>query len=70
LTDRTDLFKNSNLVLGGKEIVTNLYSSLGGQTEREREREREPGHVQGFIRVTTRETAILKWPIETMYTKF
>ena len=35
--DRIDLFKISNLVEGGKEIVTSLYSSL----ERERQRERE-----------------------------
>jgi hypothetical protein len=31
LIDRTGLFKISNLVLGGKEIVTSLYSSLEGQ---------------------------------------
>jgi hypothetical protein len=28
LGDRTDLFKISNLVSGGKEIVASLYSSL------------------------------------------
>jgi hypothetical protein len=28
LIDRTDLFKISNLVLGGEAIVTDLYSSL------------------------------------------
>ena len=31
LVDRTDLFKISNLVYGGWEIVTSLYSSLQGQ---------------------------------------
>jgi len=36
LIERTDLFKISNLVLGGKEIVTSLYSSLEGQRQRER----------------------------------
>jgi hypothetical protein len=40
LVDRTDLFKVSNLVLGGEAIVMDLYSSLEGQRERERERER------------------------------
>ena len=29
--DGTDLFKISNLVYGGREIVTSLYSSLQGQ---------------------------------------
>jgi hypothetical protein len=38
LLDRTDLFKISNLVYGGKDIVTSLCSSLEG-TERERERQ-------------------------------
>ena len=28
LVDRTDIFKFNNLVYGGKEIVTSLYSSL------------------------------------------
>jgi hypothetical protein len=37
LIDRTDLFKISNLVLGGETIVMGLHSSL------EREREREEG---------------------------
>jgi hypothetical protein len=32
LVDRTDLFKISNLVYGGREIVMSLYSSLQGQT--------------------------------------
>ena len=32
LVDKTDLLKISNLVQGGKEIVTSLYSSLEGQT--------------------------------------
>jgi hypothetical protein len=33
LVDRTDLFKISNLVYDGREIVRSLYSSLQGQTE-------------------------------------
>jgi len=33
LVDRTDLLKIINLVYGGREIVTSLYSSLQG-TER------------------------------------
>jgi hypothetical protein len=33
LIDRTDLFKISNLIYGGKEIVTSLYSSLQGQRQ-------------------------------------
>ena len=33
LVDRTDLFKISNLVYGGREIVTSLYSSVEGQTQ-------------------------------------
>ena len=46
LIDRTDLFKIVNLVLGGNEIVTSLYSRLEGQ----RHRDREPvGRVQGFV---------------------
>jgi hypothetical protein len=58
LVDRTDLFKISNLDLGGKAVVTSLYSSL---VSTETEREREPvGRVQGFTRVTTRETALPK----------
>ena len=44
LTDRTALFKIGNLVLGGKEIVTSLYSML------KRQRDREPvGRLQGFV---------------------
>jgi hypothetical protein len=39
LVDRTDLFKISNVVLGGEGIVTDLYSSLEGQRERVIERE-------------------------------
>jgi hypothetical protein len=35
LIDRRDLFKISNLVLGGKVIVTDLYSSLKRQRMRE-----------------------------------
>ena len=31
LVDRTDLFKISNLVYDGREIVRSLYSSLEGQ---------------------------------------
>jgi hypothetical protein len=33
--DRTDLFKISNLVLGGEATVTDLYSSLEEQRERD-----------------------------------
>ena len=33
LVDRTDLFKIGNLVYGGREIVTSLYSSLQGQRQ-------------------------------------
>ena len=54
LIDGTDLFKIGNLVSGRKAIVTSLYCSLEGQ--REREREQPAGCVQGFTRVTTRET--------------
>jgi len=51
--------------LDGKEIVTILYSSLEGQ----RQKEREPvGHLQGFTRVETGETALpTRQPIETTY---
>jgi hypothetical protein len=54
LVDRTVLFKISNLVFGGKTIVTSLYTGL----DRTRtESEREPaGRVQELIRVTTRKT--------------
>ena len=55
LVDRTDLFKISNLDLGGKAIVTSLYSNI----ERERERE-QVGRVQGFILE----------PIESTYSTF
>jgi hypothetical protein len=41
LIDRTDLFKISNLVLGGEATVTDLYSSLEGHRERESDREIE-----------------------------
>ena len=34
LLDSRDLFKISNFVSGGKEIVTSLYSSLVGQREK------------------------------------
>jgi hypothetical protein len=48
LIDRTDLFKISNLVLGGEGIVTDLYSSLeGGERESERVIERDRGTVRG-----------------------
>ena len=30
MVDRTDLFKTSNLVYGGREFVTSLYSKLRG----------------------------------------
>jgi len=33
LVDRTNLFKISNLVYGGSEIVTSLYSSLEGHRQ-------------------------------------
>ena len=33
LADRTDLFKISNLVYGGREIVRSLYGSLQGQRQ-------------------------------------
>jgi len=33
LVDKRDLFKISNLVYGGREIVTSLYSSLQGQRQ-------------------------------------
>jgi hypothetical protein len=33
LVDRTDLFKISNLVEGGNEIVTSMYRSLEGERE-------------------------------------
>ena len=33
LVDRTNLFKISNLVVDGKEIVTCLYGSLQGQRQ-------------------------------------
>jgi hypothetical protein len=36
LVDKAGLFKISNLVQGGKEILLHLYSTLGG-TETERE---------------------------------
>jgi hypothetical protein len=39
LVDWTDLFKISNLVLGGKAIVTGMYSSLERTgTDRDREK--------------------------------
>jgi hypothetical protein len=39
LEDRTDLFKISNLVLGGKAIITSVYSSLEKQTDRQRDKQ-------------------------------
>jgi len=33
LVDSTDLFKISNLVYGGRQIVMSLYSSLEGQRQ-------------------------------------
>ena len=57
LIDRTGLFKISNLVWSGEEIVTSLYSSLEGQRQTERGTSRRE---QGFIPVTTQETALLK----------
>ena len=41
MIDRTDLIKIIDLVLGGKDIVTSLYSNLREQREREGGRERE-----------------------------
>ena len=62
------MFKISNLVLGGKEILMSLCSSL----ERgEKEREWGPvGGVQGFVRVATRKQRYLSESIETTYSKF
>jgi hypothetical protein len=45
LIDRADLFKLSNLVLGGEVIVTDMYSSLEGERESEKVRDRERGRV-------------------------
>jgi hypothetical protein len=56
--DITNLFRLSNLVVGGKEIVTSMYSNLK-RTERDRERKKTVGRVQEFIRVATRERALL-----------
>jgi len=56
LIDTTGLSKINNILLGGKEIVTSLFSSLEGQ----RQREEPVGREQGLIAVTTRETALLK----------
>ena len=38
--DITNLFRLTNLVVGGKEIVTSMYSNLKG-TERDRERKKQ-----------------------------
>jgi hypothetical protein len=46
--DRIGLFKISNLVLGGKEIVMSLFSSLERQKERERERENQQEACRGL----------------------
>ena len=46
LVDRTDLFKISNLDLGGNTIVTILYNSL--EEQRERQIEKPRGHEQGL----------------------
>ena len=61
--------KSIILVLGGKEIVTNLYCSLEGQRHKERETQTKPvGHVYVFICVVIQETALLKWqPMEIKY---
>jgi hypothetical protein len=47
LISRRGLFKISNVVLGGKEIVTSLYSSLEEQRQRQRQREEPAGREQG-----------------------
>jgi hypothetical protein len=39
LIDRTDLFKISNLVLGGEVTVMDMYSSLEGEIEWQSDRE-------------------------------
>jgi len=54
----TSLFKISNSVLDGREIVTSLYSSL--ERKRQRQTEEPVGREQGFIPVTKRETVLLK----------
>jgi hypothetical protein len=66
LINRTDLFKISNLVLGGEAIVTNLYSSL----EKQSERERRPVRLEEIMLVTSREQRYVTEPIETKYLKF
>ena len=58
--DRIGLFKISNLVLGGKEIVMSLFSSLERQKERERERERTSRRRAGVYKSSETETALLK----------
>jgi hypothetical protein len=67
LIDRKDLFKISNLVLGREEIVTDLYSSL--EEQRERERERRPVRREEVMLVTTREQRYVSEPVETKYLK-
>jgi hypothetical protein len=66
--DRTDLFKVSNLVLGGEAIVTDLYSSLEGQ--RENDTDRRPVRHEENMLVTTREERYVSEPIEKKYLKF
>jgi len=60
----TDLFKISNLVLGGKEIVMSLCSSIEGEGGGA-----PVGGVQGFIRVAARKQRYLSESIETTYSK-
>jgi hypothetical protein len=48
----TGLFKISNLDLGGKEIVTSLYSNL--EEQRQRQREEPIGREQGLLSVRIR----------------
>jgi hypothetical protein len=68
------MFKISNLILGGEAIVTNLYTSLQGESDRgtetvigrERERDSRP---RGDCPSYDTETAISE-PIETNYLKF
>jgi hypothetical protein len=59
------LFKIGNLVLGGEEIVVDLYSNL-----EEHERERRPVRRKEIMLVTTWEQHYIIEPVETKYLKF